>query len=79
MHRGWGCHLALVTLGLAADIAERASLGLRSIILPRRNIGAPQWPAIDNGRLPGVIDPVAETAQPVFLIHALAKRSRETR
>ena len=50
----------------------------RPIVLHRR-VAAPTRPAVDDGALPLVLDPVAQAAQPVFLVHALAKRLRKTR
>ena len=49
-----------------------------TIVLHGR-VAAPARPAVDDGALPLVPDPVAEAAQPVLLVHALAERRRKAR
>src|SRR2546426_2088652 len=77
MHCFRGDDLTLVALTRAAAVGERAFPRLCALLLARRNVGAPAWPAFDDGALPFVMDLVAKTAEPVFLIHALPKRRRE--
>src|SRR5712691_5127887 len=77
MHCFRGDDLTLVALNRAADLGERAFPRLCALLLARRNVGAPAWPAFDDGALPFVMDLVAKTPEPVFLIHALPKRRRE--
>ena len=61
------------------DHAARQIYGLHRTIVLHGRVAAPQRPVLDDGRLPLVLDPVAQAAEPVLLVHALAERRRKAR
>src|SRR5438309_1595111 len=66
--------------GSAPTAAITVGAGLCPIgaLLGPWNVAAPVWTSVNDGCLPGLADSVAQTAQPVFLLHTIARRGRET-
>src|SRR3954468_2762922 len=77
MHGDRGWRFQLGGLRRHADVSNRTLRGLRFFLFGRWNISAPSGSTCDDGALPRAIHLVAKAAQPVFLVHALAKRLRK--
>ena len=61
------------------DHTARQVYGLHRAIVLHRRVAAPERPILDDGTLPLALDSVAQAAEPVLLVHALAERRRKAR